>query len=696
MRELVRRSAPSWALYGFAVVQPLLDLVAANTPFLLYQSADGLDVVLVVLVVSLGGAVAIALAQAAVRRGLGDAIGATVEAATAGLFGGVFLLQILARSGWSAVVVVSLAAAAVPLLAWLVLKERVQLYLRFLALGLPVFVVAFFLHADVRGFFATGSTEVEAPAVADPFPVVCLVFDEFPLFSLLDDRLEIDARAFPGFAELARRATWYRNGTTVWERTEESLSSMLSGRVAAVGVAPTIANYPRNLFTLLSASHELRVIETLTRLAPPDRDYQPERAPRRRRVAQLLADMTIVLLHTVSPEEWRYLLPSIEGTWGNFWQLRLPDDEGVKRLPRQERAPMPADERHRADRFRSFLAAVEPTERPGLYFFHSMLPHTPYYYFPSGKVYKGEPFLTGDPREAWARYPWFNLITLQRHLLQVGFADRLVGELIARLEETGLWDRSLVVVVGDHGSSHWPQGSRRLPAAMPHPEDVLRVPLFVKYPGQVAGEIDDRNARTVDILATVADVAGVAMAGGLDGRSLRHPDGGPPGPKVLRDRFGAALEFSAPFSPDRATVDRKLEAFDWSGGLESLLAIGPYRELMGRPLSELAIERSSALKWRLDQETWLADYDPSWPYVPAELTGTLSLEGAGSLEVHLAAAVNGRIAGFAHSRLSPTGVGLFSALVMEAALAAGTNDVELLVVGGDSAAPRLVARSRDG
>ncbi len=40
----------------------------------------------------------------------------------------------------------------------------------------------------------------------------------------------------------------------------------------------------------------------------------------------------------------------------------------------------------------------------------------------------------------------------QRHLLQVGYTDAVVGRLLARLDSEGVYDASLVIVVADHGA----------------------------------------------------------------------------------------------------------------------------------------------------------------------------------------------------------------------------------------------------
>ena len=60
-------------------------------------------------------------------------------------------------------------------------------------------------------------------------PVVMIVFDEFPVATLIDEQGEIRAEDFPGFARLAQDGTWFRNAVGSHERTEEALPTILSG-----------------------------------------------------------------------------------------------------------------------------------------------------------------------------------------------------------------------------------------------------------------------------------------------------------------------------------------------------------------------------------------------------------------------------------------------------------------------------------
>ena len=56
----------------------------------------------------------------------------------------------------------------------------------------------------------------------------------------------------------------------------------------------------------------------------------------------------------------------------------------------------------------------------------------------------------------WVDDEWPVLQEYRRHLTQVRYVDTLLGRLLDRLKAQGLYDRSLVVVTGDHGVSFRP------------------------------------------------------------------------------------------------------------------------------------------------------------------------------------------------------------------------------------------------
>jgi len=105
----------------------------------------------------------------------------------------------------------------------------------------------------------------------------------------------------------------------------------------------------------------------------------------------------------------------------------------------------------------------------------------------------------------------------QPYLGEIAYTDKVVGRLTSWLETQGLMDRTIVVVVGDHGESLGDHGEAShayfIYGATTH------VPLIVRTPWGLTGR-SAAQVSTVDILPTVLDVVGLAPQEGIDGRSL--------------------------------------------------------------------------------------------------------------------------------------------------------------------------------
>ncbi len=104
------------------------------------------------------------------------------------------------------------------------------------------------------------------------------------------------------------------------------------------------------------------------------------------------------------------------------------------------------------------------------------------------------------------------------YLAEVAYADHLVGRLLDRLQQLGLYDRALIVVTADHGELLG-EGGYVSHAARLDPE-LVEIPLIVKWPGQTEGARDDRLVSLVDLFPTILAAAGVEPPPS-DGRSLR-------------------------------------------------------------------------------------------------------------------------------------------------------------------------------
>jgi arylsulfatase A-like enzyme len=186
-------------------------------------------------------------------------------------------------------------------------------------------------------------------------------------------------------------------------------------------------------------------------------------------------------------------------------------------------------------------------DEPFFLYVHAMDPHAPYDP-PTG--YLGR---FGDPAYGGSIVPIrTNAVRLRQMQLSpedlarvrdlydedIRFQDEMLGDLLRRLEESGLDRRTVVLVVADHGEElfergDWEHGARLF-------EEQIRIPLVVRVPG-VAGLAGRRIAEPVQItdvaptllrwfgLAPIEGAAGADLTPLLDptaGARATNPDGG--------------------------------------------------------------------------------------------------------------------------------------------------------------------------
>ncbi len=135
---------------------------------------------------------------------------------------------------------------------------------------------------------------------------------------------------------------------------------------------------------------------------------------------------------------------------------------------------------------------------------------------------------------------------------EIRATDEMLGRLFERIREAGLWEKSAIMIVADHGEEFFEHGHKGHKHNL-HVESV-RVPLFVKPAGESAGRVDKRLAGFVDLLPTMLDLCGLPVGEGLPGRSLLAPPPAEDAPAVrflelvrfYRPREGAEEPFSEP------------------------------------------------------------------------------------------------------------------------------------------------------
>jgi arylsulfatase A-like enzyme len=99
------------------------------------------------------------------------------------------------------------------------------------------------------------------------------------------------------------------------------------------------------------------------------------------------------------------------------------------------------------------------------------------------------------------------------------FMDAQIGRLVREFQRRGLWEHTLLVLVGDHGQglgdhNWWGHGILY--------QEQVRVPMFIRWPGVAAGQRVDDLVRTIDLMPTILEAAGVSaqLYPVMDGISL--------------------------------------------------------------------------------------------------------------------------------------------------------------------------------
>jgi arylsulfatase A-like enzyme len=102
---------------------------------------------------------------------------------------------------------------------------------------------------------------------------------------------------------------------------------------------------------------------------------------------------------------------------------------------------------------------------------------------------------------------------------EVAAVDSAVGKVFDQIDELGLKEETLVVLIADHGEEFWEHG--RVEHGHTVYDELLRVPFIMRWPGHLAtGRRVEEQVRIVDVAPTVLDLLGLPVPPGLDGESV--------------------------------------------------------------------------------------------------------------------------------------------------------------------------------
>ena len=462
-----------------------------------------------------------------------------------------------------------------------------------------------------------------APVQPDPStPIVLVMMDELPTASLMNSGGSIDRRRFPNLAAFASTSTWYRDNVAAGDFTGWAIPPILTGRLGNKYLLPTNAAQPDNIFNLLGADHRLHVLEELTEICS------------------------------------KSMCP--DGHQGEVTD-QIEADEFVK------------EKFHLVDPavIRKFTKTM-PAGPRSVSIIHMLLPHQPTRFTPEGTSYPGGPlgFTMSSNNDIWSIDDAGVSLVQQRHLLQAGYADRMVGRILDKVVSNGDWKKAMVIVTADHGANFDPDGFRRN-ADERDIGAILNPPLFIKYPGQSTGEVSEAPTQAIDILPTIAKQLGIDDLFPVDGLPIDEL----PADRlytVTKDYMQQIQVTPDQVRRQRAVVLATMERRFGTGGLWTL---GPRPELLGmRPGKRSLL---AGAKVSIDKPSRLEKVRPSSGRVPSLVSGVVNGVG-GNQEV--AVALNGRIVATTRTFIYE-GAMRFGAMIRPSFYRAGANRVTVYRAG---------------
>lgn len=679
---------------GFAISQPLYDLLAAQAEFFVARQRPDLNIYLTVIFVSLLiPALLLVLTQfSSIKSARSrDVFHAVVIGGLAVLFALVAIRQNAFLSGYGAFIVSFAIGGFIAVVYHNVAAARSLV--TFMSPAILIFPAVFLFADNISMLRSTGEPhQVSQQAGADTDtaerahpPVVMVLFDELALNALLGSDGELDAIRYPHFAQLAGESTWFRNATTVAPVTNYAVPAILSGRYPNVDALPVAFAYPQTLFSILQDTHVLNIQETVTRLCP----VQSCNAQQRSTLvtsAELLLDLSAVYGHMAVPVNFSHWLPPLGHKWGGF--VKAGNTQSKKDEYKAMESEVRKALRENLDSNRTvdldrFLESIEPWKRadkPPLHFLHLLVPHRPWKYYPSGTLYTGEDGRVPGMDVAdtyWG--PDQNLADQghQRYLMQVELADAWLGRIIATLKEKGLYSQALLVVVSDHGASFIAQDAARKLTDSNYAA-VLPVPLFIKEPQQTQGRIDDSNMEVTDILPTLAQHLGVALPLALDGKPAGSVEVLQRETKRMYDFYSRwvnkPIDVDAALAGRSALIAQRISLFG-EGEKGDLYGYGELSDYFGRALAQFP-QTPASVRLSVDQASQLQDVSPDSGFIPGLISGSL-LSGDTPPSNWVVLALNSVVSAAAPVYQNSAGKWVYSAVLPEDRFVKGHNSVEV-------------------
>ncbi|MCP4639731.1 MAG: sulfatase [bacterium] len=106
---------------------------------------------------------------------------------------------------------------------------------------------------------------------------------------------------------------------------------------------------------------------------------------------------------------------------------------------------------------------------------------------------------------------------------EILYTDRQVARMLAKLEQLGIAENTIVVFVSDHGEAFREHGSYGHGKSLYN--DQTHVPLIIHVPGNAEGVRVPQSVAMYDLYPSLLALCGLTPPDGLQAQSLFHPDG---------------------------------------------------------------------------------------------------------------------------------------------------------------------------
>lgn len=701
---------------GFAVAQPLYDLLAGQAEFFVARQSPALDIYLTAAIVSLIFPVFLFLLARLAGLCSGLLGRATYLLIMVWLVFAFCLIAIrqndLAAGYWAFMLSMMIALIALAIYRQ---YSSARTFVTIMSPAILIFPIVFLLSDNVamlrqaNGDISADKESAQVSVGKAYPPIVMVLFDELALNALLGSDGEIDAVRYPNFAALAGTSTWYRNATTVVPVTNFAVPAILSGRYPNVEALPVAFQYPQTLFSLLQDTHVLNIHESVTRLCP-SQSCRAGGLSFADTSQQLMFDLSAVYGHMALPLRFSHWIPPLGHKWGGFVKagnIQSKKDE-YKALESEVRKALRENlNSNRVNDLNRFVHSIDDWsvgDKPPLHFLHLLVPHRPWKYYPSGTMYTSRDARVPGMDAAdiyWGPEQSLADQAHGRYLMQVALADVWLGRIVEKLKRSALYAESLLVVVSDHGASFAANDAARKLSTKNY-EAILPVPLFVKAPGQVQGRVDAANVEVTDVLPTMAQIIGLDLPVAVDGKPADSPEVLQRTTKRVYDFFShwknEPLDVDAALPGRSKRIEQKISLFGegLQGGLH---AMGEWRALQGKSPQAFTLVSGKA-GVSINEASLFQDITLGGQFLPGLITG--SLLGAESPPAStLVFALNGVLCAVAPVYQDAGGAWVFSALLPEAGFVEGHNVVDAYFAfraegGVDNAAVTLQAAGSSG